>query len=62
VLDAPAIALVCSNHRGTNALRLEKELVRAAAPRKVAVLDRPSLPEDFAEDPGYAASLFARVE
>ncbi len=59
-LAAPgAMLLICTNHRGTTAARLERA-VRAAHPA-ARTLERPALPEDFPGDPHYAKSVWMQL-
>lgn len=61
LLDPGGLVLLCTNHRGTTAADLQRITRVAAGPRPLEILERPALPFDFADDPGYASSILARL-
>ncbi len=62
LLDPGGLILLATNDRGLSRSRLEEELATAAAGRACQILERPSLPVDFAGDPDYSKTMIARLD
>ncbi|TWT41837.1 Ribosomal RNA large subunit methyltransferase K [Phycisphaerae bacterium RAS1] len=60
-LSPGGVMLIAVNHRPTTLARLENTIRRATAGRKCEILDRPSLPVDFAGDPAFSKTVIARL-
>jgi 23S rRNA (cytosine1962-C5)-methyltransferase len=62
LLDRGGTLLTATNDRGISLKRLEETILAAAAGRRCAVLDRPSLPADFAGDPDYSKTVIVTLD
>ncbi len=62
LLDPGGELLLCTNQRDLGHAALERAVRSAAGGRRVAIAPRTPLPPDFADDPEFSKSVFARCE
>ena len=62
LLDPGGLLFLATNDRGIGRGRLEEAASRAAADRRCTVVQRPSLPIDFAGDPDYSKTIIVRID
>jgi 23S rRNA (cytosine1962-C5)-methyltransferase len=61
-LDPGGLLFLATNDRRIRMETLESAVRAAAAHRRCAILEKPSLPLDFAGDPDYAKSIFVQLD
>ena len=54
--------LLCLNQRQISVQRMQAAIEQGADPRRVTILDSPTLPEDFNGDPDFAKSIWAQID
>ncbi len=62
LLDSGGLLFLATNDRGIGHRRLEEAARTAAAGRRCTVVERPSLPIDFAGDPDYSKTIIVRID
>lgn len=62
ILDPGGLILLGTNARQITLDRMEQEIRTAAYARQCTILDRPSLPIDFPDDPDYSKTIIARID
>lgn len=62
LLDAGGLIFLATNDRRISRVRLEEAMMAATSERRCTILERPSLPVDFACDPGYSKAIWAHVD
>jgi 23S rRNA (cytosine1962-C5)-methyltransferase len=62
LLDHGGILLLATNDRAISLRQLEEVTHQAAGGRRCTVVERPSLPSDFAADPDYSKTIIARLD
>ena len=60
VLRPEGMLLLSTNYRKLNRRQLEQQVKACAGQRRVRIFERPPLPPDYAADPNYAKTIFAR--
>lgn len=62
LLDPGGELLLCTNQRDLGHAALERAVRRAAGGRRVSIAPHNPLPPDFADDPEFSKSVYARLE